>query len=102
VLDDIDRLAAIDPATTTGAALHEGFALIGKKLAKELEAGGLEAIDPVGEKFDPAEQEAVALRTPDDPALDDTVSATFQKGYRFRGNVIRHAKVQVYSVDGAL
>lgn len=102
VLDDIDRLAGLDPAATTATALHEGFALIGKKLAKELEVGGLETIDPVGQKFDPTEQEAVALAAPDDPALDDIVSATFQKGYRFRGAVIRHAKVQVFSVDGAI
>jgi molecular chaperone GrpE len=59
-------------------------------------------IDAAGQKFDPTEQDAVSLAVPEDPALDDTVAATFQKGYRFRGTVIRPAKVQVYSVDGAI
>lgn len=101
VLDDMDRLGA-SAATGPSDPFREGFAMIARKLAKELEGGGLVAIDPVGERFNPEEHEAVALAIPDDPALDDTVSATFQKGYRFRGMVIRHAKVQVYSVDGAL
>lgn len=102
VLDDFDRLMAVDPAATTSSVLHEGVTLILRKLAKELEAAGLEAIDPIGQRFDPSEHEAVSLAVPDDAALDDTVSATLQKGYRFKGAVIRHAKVQVYSVDGAL
>jgi molecular chaperone GrpE len=101
-LDDLDRLLGSDPATTDGAAVREGLALIARKLAKELGAAGLEAIDAAGGKFDPNEQDAVALAIPDDPALDDTVAAIFQKGYRFRGAVLRPAKVQVFSVDGAI
>ncbi|PKO60050.1 MAG: nucleotide exchange factor GrpE, partial [Betaproteobacteria bacterium HGW-Betaproteobacteria-17] len=53
-------------------------------------------------RFDPVDQDAVAIATPDDPALDDMVKATFQVGYRFRGTAIRPAKVQVWSVDGSL
>lgn len=101
-LDDIDRLLAADTSAGSVGPFREGLELIVRKLVKELETGGLEAIDPVGQRFDPSEHDAVALATPDDPALDDTVSATLQKGYRFRGSVIRPAKVQVFSVDGAL
>jgi molecular chaperone GrpE len=101
-LDDVDRLLASDPATTDYAAFRDGFVLFSRKLAKELGGAGLERIDPVGKKFDPNEHEAVAILTPDDPAKDDLVAATFQVGYRFRGNVIRHAKVQVWTVDGQL
>lgn len=101
-LDNFDRLLASDHASLEAPALWEAMELIARKFAKDLEAAGLEAIDPVGEKFDPNEEDAVSLAVPDDPALDDTVAATFQKGYRFRGTVIRPAKVQVYSVDGAI
>ncbi|HPF63026.1 MAG: nucleotide exchange factor GrpE [Gemmatimonadetes bacterium] len=102
VLDDVDRLAASDPATTDYQAYRDAFELIVKKLGKELSTGGLERIDPTGTKFDPNDQDAVAIATPDDAALDDIVKATFQVGYRFRGTVIRPAKVQVWSIDGSL
>lgn len=101
-LDNLDRLLSSDPGSLDGAGMREALDLIARKLAKDLEAGGLEVIDATGQKFDPTEQDAVSLAVPDDAALDDMVAATFQKGYRFRGDVIRHAKVQVYSVDGAI
>ncbi len=102
VLDDLDRLMASDPETTDYAAYRAALDLIVKKFGKELEAGGLTRLDPTGTKFDPNEQDAVAIATPDDPALDDIVKSTFQFGYAFRGTVIRHAKVQVWSIDGSL
>lgn len=102
VLDDFDRLSALDPAATESSAYRSGVELILTKLRKELEAGGLERLDPVGSPFDPELEEAVALAGTDDAALDDVVKATFQVGYRFRGTVIRHAKVQVWSIDGSI
>jgi molecular chaperone GrpE len=101
-LDNFDRLLASDHSSLDAPALWEAVGLIARKLAKDLESAGLEVIDAAGQKFDPTEQDAVSLAMPEDPALDDVVAATFQKGYRFRGAVIRPAKVQVYSVDGAL
>lgn len=101
-LDDLDRLLTAQVGDGSVDPFREGLTLIVTKLLKELEAGGLQVINPIGLPFNPAEHDAVALATPGDPALDDTVAATFQKGYRFRGNVIRPAKVQVYSVDGAI
>lgn len=101
-LDDVDRLAASDPETTDYTAFRDGFLLFSRKLGKELGHAGLERIDPAGLKFDPNEHEAVSILTPDDPAQDDLVAATFQVGYRFRGTVIRHAKVQVWTVDGQI
>jgi molecular chaperone GrpE len=99
VLDDLDRLAAVDPNGPT-AALRQGVDLVDKKLRKELEAAGLERLDPVGSRFDPSVAEAVSTIPPPDEGLDHTVSATFQVGYRFRGNLVRPARVQVYSSEG--
>ncbi|MEO5798827.1 MAG: nucleotide exchange factor GrpE [Gemmatimonadales bacterium] len=100
ILDDIDRLAASDPATTSGDAFRSAFELIQKKVRKDLEASGLERIEPAGEPFDPTMHDAVAVVAPDTPEQDHTVKQTFQTGYRFKGTVIRPARVQVYSEQG--
>lgn len=96
VLDDVDRLAASDPATAP-EAFRAAFDLTEKKLRKELEAAGLQRIDPVGAVFDPNEQEAVSVVAPETPDQDHIVKATFQTGYRFKGMVVRPARVQVYA-----
>ena len=99
LLDDVDRVAASD-AATPATALLEAILLVDKKLRKELEAAGLERLDPVGAPFDPALHEAVAVLPPPVPEQDHLVAATFQVGYRFKGSLVRPARVQVYSSQG--
>lgn len=99
VLDDVDRIAASEPSTPAPALL-EATQLVDKKLRKELEAAGLERIDPLGLAFDPAEHEAVSVIPPERPEQDHTVAQTFQVGYRFKGSLVRPARVLVYSSEG--
>jgi molecular chaperone GrpE len=99
VLDDMDRLVASDPATPL-PALREGLSAVDRKLWKDLEEAGVERIDPVGLPFDPSQHEAVSTAPAPDRSLDHTVSATFQPGYRFKGVLVRPARVQVYSDQG--
>jgi molecular chaperone GrpE len=99
VLDDLDRLVASDPGTPL-PALREGLSAVDRKLWKELEEAGVERIDPVGSAFDPALHEAVSTTPSPDRSKDQTVSATFQPGYRFKGALVRPARVQVYSDQG--
>jgi molecular chaperone GrpE len=99
VLDDMDRLVASDPATPL-PTLREGLSAVDRKLWKDLEEAGVERIDPVGTLFDPSLHEAVSTVPAPDPSLDHTVSATFQPGYRFKGVLVRPARVQVYSDQG--
>lgn len=99
ILDDVDRIVASDPQTPTPSLL-EAMLLVDKKLRKELEAAGLERIDPAGLPFDPAWHEAVSVVAPPQPEQDHTVAVTFQVGYRFRGSLVRPARVQVYSSEG--
>jgi len=99
VLDDLDRVLA-GSADGASAVVQQALLLIDRKLRKELEAAGLERIDPVGLPFDPALHEAVAVAPPPAPDRDHTVSATFQMGYRFKDALIRPARVQVYSSEG--
>ena len=99
ILDDVDRIVASDP-NTPAPALLEATLLVDKKLRKELEAAGLERIDPAGQPFDPAWHEAVSVLPAPDAEADHTVATTFQVGYRFRGSLVRPARVQVYSSEG--
>ncbi|HLS48343.1 MAG TPA: nucleotide exchange factor GrpE [Gemmatimonadales bacterium] len=99
VVDDLDRLSAGAPAPE-GDAILEAVCLIDRKLRKELESAGLERIDPVGQPFNPVEHEAVAVTPAPAPAQDQSVSATFQTGYRFKGALLRPARVQVYADQG--
>lgn len=100
VLDDLERLASLDLSKTAPDTLHEALLLVDRKLRKELLAAGLERIDPVGQAFNPAEQEAVSVLPPPEPSQDHTVSATFQAGYKYKGTLVRPARVQVYSGEG--
>ena len=98
-LDDMDRLSA-DGATASGEQLRQAVELVDKKLRKELQAAGLERIDPTGAPFDPSLHEAVSTVPPPSRDKDHQVSATFQVGYRFKGTLVRPARVQVYSEQG--
>jgi len=99
VLDDMDRLSA-DGGSASGEQLRQAVELVDKKLWKELQAAGLERIDPVGTPFDPSLHEAVSTQPAPTKQQDHQVSATFQAGYRFRGTLVRPARVQVYSDQG--
>jgi molecular chaperone GrpE len=100
VLDDLDRVAAGGVAGASADDARQVLSLIDKKVRKELEAAGLERIDPAGTPFDPALHEAVSVLPPPTAEQDHEVATTFQMGYRFKGTLIRAARVQVYASEG--
>lgn len=100
VIDDLDRLAALDLKPASADSIHEALVLVDRKLRKELAAAGLERLDPAGQPFNPAEHEAVSVVPAPEPAQDHMVSATFQAGFKYKGNLVRPARVQVYSGEG--
>lgn len=100
-LDDLQRVTASDAAATPTEALRGGIDAVEKKLWKELAAAGLEKVDPAGQPFDPTVHEAVSMIPAGDPSQEQTVSATFQAGYRFKGLLVRPARVQVFSGPGS-
>ena len=57
-------------------------------------------IDPAGQPFNPEEHEAVSTLPAPDASRDHEVSATFQPGYRFKGTLVRPARVQVFADQG--
>lgn len=94
-LDDLRRITELSGDATTVEALHEGVALVERKLLKELGEAGLEPIEAEGERFDPNVHEALATVPTDDPEEDDRVSTVFVRGYRFGDRLIRPARVEV-------
>jgi len=99
VLDDLDRVES-GGQVSENDVVHQALILIERKFRKELEAAGLERIDPVGAPFDPSVHEAVSVVPAPDAANDHKVSATFQAGYRYKGSLLRPARVQVFSSEG--
>jgi molecular chaperone GrpE len=99
VLDDLDRVES-GGQLSENDVVQQALILIERKLRKELEAAGLERLDPVGMPFDPSLHEAVSVVPAPDLSKDHTVSATFQAGYRFKGSLLRPARVQVFSSEG--
>lgn len=94
-LDDLQRIADFDPATTPATALHEGAEMVEKKFLRALEAAGLEEIDAAGKDFDPTQHEALTTAPAASEEEDDTVAQVYRKGYRFKGVLLRPAQVVV-------
>jgi molecular chaperone GrpE len=96
-VDDLARVAALDPSQTGAEALHEGVGLVERKLLKALEGVGLERVDPTGHPFDPNLHEAVMTVPAPGPEADHTVGSVLQPGYRLNGTLLRPARVAVYT-----
>jgi molecular chaperone GrpE len=95
-LDDLQRVSQFTSEDATLEALIEGVDLVERKFMKALTDAGLKAVDPTGEPFDPNTMEAV-MRVPlEEEGQDETVHRTFQKGYLFKDQLIRPARVSVY------
>ena len=96
VLDDLDRVVEKGDQSASLGDLHQAVLLVDRKLWKELEKFGLEVLEPLGVAFDPSVHEAIS-QVPA-PAADQagTVAMTFQAGYRYKGILLRPARVQVY------
>lgn len=95
-LDDLQRVGAWQAESTTVEALVEGVDLVERKFRQALEASGVELIDPVGEAFDPNIMEAMLGVPTENPEDDQKVQEVFQKGYLFKGNLVRPARVVVF------
>ena len=94
-LDDLQRVAHFSAETTSLQALLDGVQMVERKLLRTLEGAGLEVLDASGQPFDPAMHEAIVTGSADSQEDDDTVGQVFQKGYRFKGDLLRPARVQV-------
>jgi len=90
-LDSLDRAIG---AAAEGDPLLEGVKLVRSELQGALARVGIECFSPHGERFDPAEHEAMAQHEVDG-AQSGHVAEVYQPGYRMAGEVIRPARVLV-------
>lgn len=91
VVDNFERALAQESADE---ALMTGVKLVYKQLTDTLEKRGVTVIDRLGEKFDPALENAVMQGTAEE-GEPGTVCAVLQKGYKMGDAVLRHAMVKV-------
>ena len=101
-LDDIRRFAHVDPAVVDAKTVVDGVQMVERKVFKSLAGHGLELIDPLGHKFDPATSEAVSTAPANSQEEDDTVAAVFQVGYVINGHLLRPARVVVKQWTGTM
>ncbi len=91
VLDDFERALKTETADKDYA---KGVELIYQRQFETLKKMGLEPIDAVGKTFDPNVHQAVERVVTED-SEDQTVLGEFQRGYYFRGKLLRPAMVRV-------
>jgi molecular chaperone GrpE len=91
VLDDFERALKVDATDQTFA---KGIKLIYQRFADTLKRMGLEPFDSSGKPFDPNLHQAVE-RVESQDHEDQTILAEFQRGYNFKGKLLRPAMVKV-------
>jgi molecular chaperone GrpE len=90
-LDSLDR--ALEGAAQDDPLL-DGVRLVRSELSAALARVGVERFSPCGERFDPAQHEAMAVRESED-AESGAVIEVYQAGYRMGDTIIRPARVVV-------
>lgn len=98
-LDDLQRVTELEPEETSVESVLEGVRLVERKLFQAMEEAGVEVVQPEGDRFDPEVMEAL-MRVPAESEDDDeTVAQVIQKGYTFKGHLVRPARVSVRKYD---
>ncbi len=94
VVDNFERAMAAVPEEAKGSAYAEGIEKIYKQFMKTLEDAGVEAIEALGQPFDLNLHNAV-MHIDDEQYGENEIVQELQKGYKYRGTVVRHSMVQV-------
>ena len=96
VLDDMRRVAGLDPATTAAQAVIDGVRLVERKFLDQLREEGLVPVGKAGEPFDPNVHDAIGMWPAPRRDLDGRIAVVPVQGYRFNDQLLRPAQVQVY------
>jgi len=99
VLDNFERAIASATGDDAGSSLHQGVQMIFRQILDELRREGLEAIDTVGEPFNPELHEAVATEEHKD-IPHQTIMEELQRGYTLNARLLRPALVKVSTRPG--
>lgn len=91
ILDDFERALKVE---TVDRDYAKGVELIYQRMADTLKKLGLEPIETAGQMFDPNLHQAVE-RVQTEDAEDQAILGEFQRGYNFKGKLLRPAMVRV-------
>ena len=97
VLDDLDRLAKASEENGNNnniEKIKEGIDLILNKINKRFEELEVASFTKPGDIVNPELHDALMMRT-EDGKDENEILEVFEKGYRYKDRVIRHAKVVV-------
>ena len=92
VIDNLEL--ALEAAEEREDKLAGGVRMVYQQLMEMLRKEGLEEINPAGHRFDPEVCEAMIAVVSDDHE-DETVVEVHQKGYRYKGLLLRPARATV-------
>ena len=94
VVDNFERGLATVPEDEAGKPFCDGMNMIYKQLIDELDKMDVKPIEAVGCEFDPELHNAV-MQVESDEYESGIVAQELQKGYTYRGTVVRHSMVAV-------
>jgi molecular chaperone GrpE (heat shock protein) len=95
VLDNLDRTIRAAQGGRSDPALLEGVRMVRQQLEGVLRGYGVERIEALGHRFDPAVHEAIGMIAVDDPQRHGAVVHQAEPGYRMAGRLLRPARVSV-------
>jgi len=94
IVDNFERGLQQVPEEGKADSFVEGMNMVYKQLIAILEGIDVKVIEAVGKEFDPNYHNAV-MHVEDEVLEANIVAEEFQKGYTYRGSVIRHSMVKV-------
>ena len=99
VADNLERaLSVVDQTDQSLQPIVDGIELTLKSFSDVLAKYNIEAVEPMGEPFDPQLHQAMSM-VPNPEVEPNTVIAVMQKGYTLNGRLIRPAMVIVSKAD---
>jgi molecular chaperone GrpE len=98
VLDNLDR--ALEAGGDRQDTLVQGVALVRQQFLATLEGLGVTRVEPLGQRFDPLQHEAVSTVPAVSPEQDDVVIGVVRPGYLMGEDVLRAAQVAVARLQG--
>ncbi len=90
--DNLER--ALASASESEEGIAQGVRLVHADLVGVLERNGIVSQEPVGERFDPTEHEAVSMRQ-EEGSEAGVILDVVEKGYKLNDTIIRPARVVV-------
>ena len=94
LIDNFERALQVEASSDDAKQIQAGVDMIHRQLLDILNAEQVEAIDAVGQPFDPNYHQAV-MQEPSDEFESGIVTMELQKGYTMHGRVIRPSMVKV-------